>query len=128
MLEQFKRYVNLYSLFCITYHISIRTFHNAIASNTRYQAPFLKEIHSYVETHYQELENQQIKEEFKEKVVSFVSFMIPKEYKEDCLELIRKQIIEVILALYSISQLDSKTIYVMELYFMERELMGDIDE
>ena len=75
-----------------------------------------------------DVKNGNIDADISDDLVTFLSFLIPDEYKEETIKKIRNQLLEVITSLYLLAELDKDILYVVELNSLEKELLGDFYE
>ena len=81
-----------------------------------------------MKSNIKEVKNGNIDSDISDNLVTFLSFLIPDEYREETIKKIRNQSLEVITSLYLLAELDKDVLYVVELNSYEKELLGDFYE
>ena len=127
-LKELKNTIRCADYFNKELHIPFYVMSDKLSKFAEFRAPFITKLVNYMKSNIKDVNNGNIDADISDDLVTFLSFLIPDEYKEETIKKIRNQLLEVITSLYLLAELDKDILYVVELNSLEKELLGDFYE
>ena len=124
-LKELKNTIRCADYFNNELHIPFYVIADKASKYEQFRAPFITKLVNYMKSNIKEVKNGNIDSDISDNLVTFLSFLIPDEYREETIKKIRNQLLEVITSLYLLAELDKDVLYVVELNSYEKELLGD---
>lgn len=124
-LKELKNTIRCADYFRNELHIPFYVIADKASKYVEFRAPFITKLVNYMKSNIKEVNNGNIDSDISDNLVTFLSFLIPDEYREETIKKIRNQLLEVITSLYLLAELDKDVLYVVELNSYEKELLGD---